>query len=71
MKELTLQQKKNLLKKWRWILTRYSNLRDNNWIRTTRRGNVITNMDCSRVKESYLNNIENAKRIISELSPIK
>lgn len=67
-KEIPEDVKKRLIKKWKGNLTRYSKLRDNNWMRTTRRWNVTTNCDCSGVKNFYLAEIEKAERILSELS---
>lgn len=58
----------SLLKKWKWILTRYSKLRDNEWIRTSIRWNTTLRVDCSKNKEYYLNKIENATKIIDRLS---
>jgi len=57
-----------LLKKWKSILTRYSKLRDNWWIRTKQRWMIRVKVDCSINKEYYLNKIESAIKIIDSLS---
>ncbi len=70
-REIPEEVKNRLIKKWKWNLTRYYKLRDNNWMRTTKRGMTTINCDCSRVKEFYLNEIKKGERILSELSPLK
>ena len=69
MKELEISEKnkKRLLKKWRWILTRYSKLRDNWFIREYRKWNTNHIVDCTKVKDWYLKEIENANKIITKL----
>ncbi len=68
MKEIPLEVKKSLLKKWKWNLTRYYKLRDNNWIRTTKRWLTTINCDCSQTKDFYLKEIAKWERILSELT---
>jgi hypothetical protein len=66
--EISIEHKKRLLKKWRWILTRYSKLRDNWFIREYRKWNVNHIVDCTKTKHFYLNEIEKAMKIINTLS---
>jgi len=66
--EISEENKKRLLKKWRWILTRYTKLQDNNWIRTSRKWNVNLIVNCTLTKDFYLNRIEQANKIIEKLS---
>jgi len=65
--DITEQSRKRLLKKWRWILTRYSKLRDSNWITEKRKWNVNRIVDYTKVKDWYLKEIEKAKIIVDKL----
>ena len=67
MKEISLEVKKRLLKKWKWILTRYSKLRDNNWIKSRKRWNTTIITDYKYTKDFYLKEIEKAEKIINKL----
>lgn len=67
-KEIPEDVKKALLKKWKGNLTRYYKLRDNNWIRITKRWMVTRKCDCSLVKDFYLKQIAKWERILSQLS---
>jgi len=60
----TIQLEKRLLKKWRWILTRYINLQNNNWITIKVRWNSRFIKDHSLSIDYYLREIEKAKKII-------
>ena len=68
-KEIPEEIRKSLIKKWKGNLTRYYKLRDNNWMRITKRGMVTINCDCTATKDFYLKEIAKWERIISELSP--
>lgn len=63
-----LEIKKRLLKKWKWIKTRYEKLRDNNWIKKTKKFNTTTILDCNLTKDYYLKQIENAEKIINNFT---
>lgn len=67
MEDISPEAKKRLLKKWRWILTRYTKLKDNDWIRTTRKWNVNLIVNCTLTKDFYLKRIEQANKIIEKL----
>ena len=64
----TSEINKKLLKKWRWILTRYSKLRDNWWMKITIKWNTTIRLDCNNTKSYYLQMIEQAKKIIERCS---
>ncbi len=66
-KEVSEKNKKRLLKKWRWILTRYTNLKNNNWIKVRKRWNTTITTDYKYTKDYYLWEIEKAKKIITTL----
>lgn len=61
-------QKRRLLKKWKSNLTRYRRYEKDWRRRVYRRWNIRVTVDLSENKEYYLNEIENAKKIINTLS---
>ena len=58
---------KGLLKKWRGLLTKYTNLQNNNWIKVRKRGLTTITTDCSANKDFYMKEIEKANKIIFKL----
>ena len=66
--EINPEIKKRLLKKWRWILTRYTKLKNDNWIKVTKKWNTTIRKDYTLTKDYYLNEIEKANKIILKLT---
>lgn len=60
--------KKRLLKKWKTILTKYTKLKNNNWIKITKKWNTTITKDFTLTKYYYLEDIEKAKKVISKLT---
>jgi len=69
MEQISEIQSKRLLKKWRAIKTNICKLRDNNWIKVTKRGcTIITKSHSPQVQEWYLQRIIQAETIINRLT---
>lgn len=60
--------KSSLLKKWKTIHTKYSKLRDNWFMKVSVKWNTIITKDFNKTKQYYLNKIDQAEKLIKELS---